>query len=134
MPNTCSIARPTRDACGGRGQRSLGGTSYSSQIASQTFRTGTPASIASTALRPPRTAKTWSRATLWARMDPKWRSSRDQNSCRRTTPTLTRRCGAYRGGMVPGTGSDTLDVVLQIGIALAMLVLLVLLIRNYRGR
>jgi hypothetical protein len=36
--------------------------------------------------------------------------------------------------MVPGTGSDALDIVLQIGIALAMLVLLVLLIRNYRGR
>jgi hypothetical protein len=36
--------------------------------------------------------------------------------------------------MVPGTGSDTLDLVLQIGIALAMLVLIVLLIRNFRGR
>ena len=36
--------------------------------------------------------------------------------------------------MVPGTGSDTLDVVLEIGIALAMLVMIVLLVRNYRGR
>jgi hypothetical protein len=36
--------------------------------------------------------------------------------------------------MIPGTGSDALDVVLQVGIALAMLVLLVLLIKNYRGR
>jgi hypothetical protein len=36
--------------------------------------------------------------------------------------------------MVPGTGSDTLDLVLQIGIALATVVLIVLLIRNYRGR
>jgi hypothetical protein len=36
--------------------------------------------------------------------------------------------------MVPGTGSETLDLVLEIGIALAMLVLIVLLIRNYRGR
>lgn len=36
--------------------------------------------------------------------------------------------------MIPGTGSQTLDVVLQIAIALALVVLLVLLIRNYRGR
>jgi hypothetical protein len=36
--------------------------------------------------------------------------------------------------MVPGTGSETLDIVLQIGIVLALLVLIVLLIRNYRGR
>jgi hypothetical protein len=36
--------------------------------------------------------------------------------------------------MVPGTGSEGLDLVLQIGIALAMVVLIVLLIRNYRGR
>lgn len=36
--------------------------------------------------------------------------------------------------MIPGTGSSGLDLVLQIGIALAMLVLLVVLIRNYRGR
>ena len=36
--------------------------------------------------------------------------------------------------MVPGTGSDGLDLVLQIGIALATLVLIILLIRNYRGR
>ena len=51
-------------------QRSFGGTSYSSQTASQTLRTGSPASIASTALRPPSTAKTWSRARLWARIEP----------------------------------------------------------------
>jgi hypothetical protein len=36
--------------------------------------------------------------------------------------------------MVPGTGSNTLDVVLEIGIALALLVTIVLLVRNYRGR
>ena len=36
--------------------------------------------------------------------------------------------------MVPGTGSNTLDVVLEIGIALALLVTVVLLVRNYRGR
>jgi hypothetical protein len=36
--------------------------------------------------------------------------------------------------MVPGTGSNTLDVVLEIGIALAMLVTIVLLVRHYRGR
>ncbi len=33
-----------------------------------------------------------------------------------------------------GTGSSTLDLVLEIGIALALLVSLVLLWRNYRGR
>jgi hypothetical protein len=36
--------------------------------------------------------------------------------------------------MVPGTGSQALDVVLQIGIALCLVVLIVLLVRNYRGR
>jgi hypothetical protein len=36
--------------------------------------------------------------------------------------------------MVPGTGSSGLDLVLEIGIALAMLVAIVLLVRNYRGR
>jgi hypothetical protein len=36
--------------------------------------------------------------------------------------------------MVPGTGSAALDTVLQVGIALALLVSLVLLIKNYRGR
>ena len=55
---------------GAAAQRSLGGTSYSSQMASQTFRTATPASIACSALRPPSTEKMWSRATVWARMDP----------------------------------------------------------------
>ena len=51
-------------------QRSLTGTSNSSQTASHTLRTGTPASIASTALRPPSSEKRWSRDTLWARMAP----------------------------------------------------------------
>ena len=36
--------------------------------------------------------------------------------------------------MIPGTGSGALDVVLQIAIAAALLVSIVLLIRNYRGR
>jgi hypothetical protein len=36
--------------------------------------------------------------------------------------------------MVPGTGSAGWDMVLQIGIVLALLVSIVLLIRNYRGR
>lgn len=36
--------------------------------------------------------------------------------------------------MIPGTGSAALDVVLQIGIALAMLVAVVLTIKNYRDR
>jgi hypothetical protein len=34
----------------------------------------------------------------------------------------------------PGTGSSSWDLVVQIGIALAMVVLIILLIRNYRGR
>lgn len=42
--------------------------------------------------------------------------------------------GSYPGGVIPGTGSSTLDLVLEIGIALALLVLLILLYRNYRGR
>jgi hypothetical protein len=36
--------------------------------------------------------------------------------------------------MFPSTGSGTWDAVLEIGIALALLVTLVLMIRNYRGR
>ena len=36
--------------------------------------------------------------------------------------------------MIPGTGSGALDTVLQIGIAAALLVTIVLLIRNYRDR
>ena len=36
--------------------------------------------------------------------------------------------------MVPGTGNETLDLVLQVAIITAMIVGLVLLIRNYRGR
>ena len=36
--------------------------------------------------------------------------------------------------MIPGTGSGALDIVLQLGIAAALLVTIVLLIRNYRDR
>jgi hypothetical protein len=36
--------------------------------------------------------------------------------------------------MVPSTGSSALDVVLEIGIVLALVVTVVLLIRNYRDR
>jgi LPXTG-motif cell wall-anchored protein len=36
--------------------------------------------------------------------------------------------------MIPSTGSETWDVVLQVGIALALLVSIVLLIKNYRDR
>ena len=36
--------------------------------------------------------------------------------------------------MLPGTGSGALDLVLQIGIAVALLVSIVLLIKNLRGR
>lgn len=36
--------------------------------------------------------------------------------------------------MIPGTGSPALDLVLEIGLLLALVVLLVLLIRNFRGR
>jgi hypothetical protein len=36
--------------------------------------------------------------------------------------------------MVPGTGSGSLDAVLEIVIVVAVIVSLVLLIRNYRGR
>jgi hypothetical protein len=36
--------------------------------------------------------------------------------------------------MIPGTGSSGLDVVIQIAIAAALLVSIILLIRNYRGR
>lgn len=36
--------------------------------------------------------------------------------------------------MIPGTGSQTLDLLLEIGIVLALIVTIVLLIRNYRGR
>ena len=36
--------------------------------------------------------------------------------------------------MIPGTGSSGWDVVLQVAIAVALLVSIVLLIRNYRGR
>jgi hypothetical protein len=36
--------------------------------------------------------------------------------------------------MVPGTGSSALDIVLQVAIIAAMIVGIVLLINNYRGR
>lgn len=36
--------------------------------------------------------------------------------------------------MFPGTGSSGLDALLRIGIAAALVVTVVLLIRNYRGR
>jgi hypothetical protein len=36
--------------------------------------------------------------------------------------------------MIPGTGSEALDVVLQVGILLALLVTIIVLVRNYRGR
>lgn len=36
--------------------------------------------------------------------------------------------------MIPGTGNETLDLVLEIGIVLALVVTLMLLIRNYRDR
>jgi hypothetical protein len=36
--------------------------------------------------------------------------------------------------MIPGTGSAGVDVLLQIAIALGLLVSIVLLIKNYRGR
>jgi hypothetical protein len=41
---------------------------------------------------------------------------------------------SYAGGVFPTTGSATWDLVLEIGIALCLLVSLVLLYRNYRGR
>jgi hypothetical protein len=36
--------------------------------------------------------------------------------------------------MIPGTGSSTWDTILQVAIALALLVTIVLMIKNYRGR
>lgn len=36
--------------------------------------------------------------------------------------------------MIPGTGNETLDVVLQLGIVLALIVTIVLMIRNFRDR
>jgi hypothetical protein len=36
--------------------------------------------------------------------------------------------------MIPGTGSETLDIVLQVAIALALLASIVLAIKNYRDR
>src|SRR3954447_4196696 len=110
-------------------------------MANHTLRTGSPASIASTAVRPPREAKTWSRATLSARMEPNCLERRDQKSCRRTSSTLARTrgrppepVGSYPAPVYPSTGSPTWDLVLEIGIALCLVALLVLLYRNYRGR
>ncbi len=78
---------------------------------------------------------------LSARMGPNCSRRRVQKSCSRTTPTLARTRGgrpgppdSYAGDVIPGTGSTGLDLVLEIGIALALLVSLVLLWRNYRGR
>ena len=36
--------------------------------------------------------------------------------------------------MIPGTGSGTWDTILQVAVALALLVSIVLLIRNHRDR
>jgi hypothetical protein len=36
--------------------------------------------------------------------------------------------------MVPGTGNATLDLVLEVGVVIALVLTLLLLIRNYRGR
>jgi hypothetical protein len=41
---------------------------------------------------------------------------------------------SYAGGMFPGTGSPTVDRILEIGIIVALLISIVLLYRNYRGR
>ena len=71
-----------------RAHRSFGGTSYAWQISSHTVRTGTPASIASAAVRPPSGPNTWSWTTLCDRIDPNCRSIRDQNSCCRTPMTV----------------------------------------------
>ena len=44
------------------------------------------------------------------------------------------RSGAYAGGMFPSTGSSTLDRILEIAIIVVLVVSIVLLYRNYRGR
>ena len=36
--------------------------------------------------------------------------------------------------MLPSTGSETLDIVMQLAVIAALLAALVLLVRNYRGR
>ena len=36
--------------------------------------------------------------------------------------------------MLPSTGSETLDIVMQLAVIAALLASLVLLVRNYRGR
>jgi hypothetical protein len=36
--------------------------------------------------------------------------------------------------VIPGTGSETLDIVLQLAVIAALLASLVLLVKNYRGR
>ena len=42
--------------------------------------------------------------------------------------------GAYAERMFPGTGSSGLDLVLQIAIMVVLLITIVVLYRNYRGR
>ena len=49
-------------------------------------------------------------------------------------PAAGRRGPPYPRGMPLSTGSATWDTVLQVGIAAAMAVNLVLIIRNYRNR
>ena len=109
------------------------------QISSHTVRIGTPASIASTAVRPPRVLNTWSPATVRALIEPKCCSIRDQNSCSRTATTVPsahppRPGRSYARPVGLSTGSPTWDAVLQIGIAGVLLVTLVLLVRDYRNR
>jgi low affinity Fe/Cu permease len=59
-------------------------------------------------------------------------------SVRLPTPTDSAReagADAYPGVMGPlSTGSATWDVILQVGIAVCLVLTIVLLIRNYRGR
>ena len=53
-------------------------------------------------------------------------------------PTTLTRAGNRRpprlGEVIPGTGSSGWDLVVQIAIALALVVTLVLMIKNYRDR
>ena len=42
--------------------------------------------------------------------------------------------GSYAGRMFPGTGSPTVDRILEIGIIVVLMITIVLLYRNYRGR
>ena len=78
------------------------------------------------------------RAELTIETGPELLQAHPPTLTRARTPALPRRnrgaAAAYPRPMLPGTGSGALDTVLQIGIALALLVSIVLLIRNYRGR